>query len=78
MIASNPGRIGFTDANSSPEPNDYNEHGGIYLHLVRNGHDFVNFGNGFEFALVDEDNATEPTGIREHANVPREEIVRVN
>jgi hypothetical protein len=43
---------------------------------VRNGLDFVNFGNGFELALVDEDNATEPTGIREHANIPMEKIVR--
>jgi DNA-binding beta-propeller fold protein YncE len=77
VIANYPGRIGFTDANASPEPNDMDEHGGIYKHLVDNGLEFVNFGNGFEFALVDEDNATEPTGIREHANVPREEIVRV-
>ncbi len=76
VIANYPGRIGFTDANSSPEPNDLNEHGGIYAHLLRNGRDFVNFGNGFEFALVDEDNQTEPTGIREHANVPMEKIVR--
>ena len=76
VIAAFPGRIGFTDANSSPEPNDYNEHGGIYAHLVRNGLDFVNFGNGFELALVDEDDATEPTGIREHANIPMEKIVR--
>jgi DNA-binding beta-propeller fold protein YncE len=76
IIANYPGRIGFTDANSSPEPNDYNEHGGIYAHLVRHGLDFVNFGNGFEFALVDESDQTEPTGIREHANVPMEKIVR--
>jgi DNA-binding beta-propeller fold protein YncE len=76
VIANYPGRIGFTDADASPEPNDLNEHGGIYAHLVRNGRDFVNFGNGFEFALVDEDNQTEPTGIREHANVPMEKIVR--
>ncbi len=60
----------------SPEPNDLNEHGGIYAHLLRNGLDFVNFGNGYEFALVDEDGQTEPTGIREHANVPMEKIVR--
>jgi DNA-binding beta-propeller fold protein YncE len=73
-----PGRVGFTDANASPAPDDYNEHGGIYLHLYRNGKTFVNFGNGFEFALVDEDGATEPTGIREHANVPMEKIVRDN
>jgi len=76
VIAGWPGRIGFTDANSSPEPHDYNEHGGVYAHLVRSGLDFVNFGNGYEFALVDEDNATEPTGIRQHANVPMEQIVR--
>ncbi|HET6147520.1 MAG TPA: bifunctional YncE family protein/alkaline phosphatase family protein [Polyangia bacterium] len=78
VIAHYPGRIGFTDADASPEPNDYNQHGGIYAHLARHGKSFVNFGNGFEFALVDEDNATEPTGIREHANVPMEKVVRDN
>ena len=71
-----PGRIGFTDANSSPEPNDYDEHGGVYMHLARNGQSFVNFGNGYEFALVDEAGGTEPTGIREHANVPMEKVLR--
>ena len=76
VIANYPGRIGFTDANSSPEPNDYNEHGGIYAHLVRHGRNFVNFGNGFEFAIVDEDFGTEPTGIREHTNIPMEKVVR--
>ena len=43
---------------------------------MRNGYDFVNFGNGFEFAVIDEDGATEPTGVREHANVPMEKVVR--
>jgi DNA-binding beta-propeller fold protein YncE len=73
-----PGRLGFTDANSSPEPNDYNVHGGIYLHLARNGQTFVNFGNGYEFAIVDEDGGTEPTGIRNHVNVPMEKVLRDN
>ncbi len=73
-----PGRLGFTDANGSPDPNDYNQHGGIYLHLARNGKSFVNFGNGFEFAQVDEDYGTEPTGIRQHVNVPMEKVVRDN
>jgi DNA-binding beta-propeller fold protein YncE len=76
VIANYPGRIGFADGSGSPEPNDLNEHGGIYAHLLRNGRDFVNFGNGFEFALVDEDGQTQPTGIRQHANVPMEKIVR--
>jgi DNA-binding beta-propeller fold protein YncE len=71
-----PGRLGFTDANSSPDPNDYDEHGGIFAHLARNRKDFINFGNGYEFAIVDEDGGTEPTGIRHHVNVPMEKILR--
>ena len=71
-----PGRLGFTDANSSADPNDYDEHGGIFAHLARNRKDFVNFGNGYEFAIVDEDGGTEPTGIRHHVNVPMEKILR--
>jgi hypothetical protein len=73
-----PGRLGFTDADGSPDPHDYNQHSGAYLHLARNGVSFVNFGNGFEFAQVDEDGSTEPTGIREHVNVPMEKVVRDN
>jgi DNA-binding beta-propeller fold protein YncE len=73
-----PGRLGFTDADGSPEPHDYNQHGGVYLHLARHGKSFMNFGNGFEFAEVDEDHGTEPTGIREHVNVPMEKVVREN
>ncbi len=78
VIEAYPGRIGFTDANSSPEPNDYNEHGGIYLHLARHGKSFVNFGNGYEFAVIDEPRGAEPTGAREHVNVPMEKVVRDN
>lgn len=78
VIANYPGRIGFTDANSSPEPNDYNQHGGIYMHLHRHGKNFVNFGNGFEFAVIDEPFGAEPTGARERANVPMEKVVRDN
>jgi DNA-binding beta-propeller fold protein YncE len=78
VITGFPGRIGFTDANASPEPNDYNEQGGIYLHLNRYGKSFVNFGNGFEFAVIDEPGGAEPTGAREHVNVPMEQNVRDN
>jgi len=78
LIARYPGRIGFSGSNASPEPDDYNQHGDIYRHLVRNGRTFVNFGNGFELALVDEDAGTEPTGIRQHANIPMEKVVRDN
>jgi hypothetical protein len=71
-----PGRLGFTDADGSPAPEDYNQHGSIYLHLFRNGKSFVNFGNGYEFAEVDEDSGTDPTGIRNHVNVPMEKVLR--
>jgi DNA-binding beta-propeller fold protein YncE len=78
VIAGFPGRIGFTDANASPEPNDLDEFGGIFAHLSRNGSSFVNFGNGYEFAILDEDGSTEPTGVREHVNVPMEKLLRDN
>ena len=78
VIRDFPGRIGFTDANASPEPNDLNEHGGMFLHLTRQGKSVVNFGNGFEFAVIDEPGGAEPTGAREHANVPMEKVVRDN
>jgi len=78
VIKNYPGRVGFTDANASPEPNDYNEQGGMFLHLSRNGKSFINFGNGFEFAVIDEPGGAEPTGAREHVNVPMEKVVRDN
>ena len=78
VIKDFPGRIGFTDANASPEPNDLNEHGGMFLHLTRHGKSVINFGNGFEFAVIDEPGGAEPTGAREHANVPMEKVVRDN
>src|SRR5262245_14138078 len=78
VIRNYPGRLGFTDATGSPDPQDYNENGGIYLHLATHGVPFVNFGNGYEFAIVDEDGGTEPTGIRHHVNVPMEKVVRDN
>jgi hypothetical protein len=78
VIKDYPGRIGFTNANSSPEPNDYNEAGGIYLHLNRHGKSFINFGNGYEFTVIDEPFGADPTGAREHVNVPMEKVVRDN
>jgi DNA-binding beta-propeller fold protein YncE len=78
VIRDFPGRVGFTDANASPEPNDLNEHGGMFLHLTRHGRSVLNFGNGFEFAVIDEPRGADPTGAREHANVPMEKVVRDN
>ncbi len=78
MFGPYPGRLGFTDADGSPDPHDYNQHGSVFLHLARNGKRFVNFGNGYEFAQVDEDAGTEPTGIRQQVNVPMEKVLRDN
>jgi hypothetical protein len=72
------GRLGFTDANASAEPHDFPQHGGLFMHLHRHGKPFVNFGEGYEFAIVDEDGGTEPTGIRHHVNVPMEKVLRDN
>jgi DNA-binding beta-propeller fold protein YncE len=78
IYTSYPGRLGFTDANGSPDPNDYPQHGTLFSHLHRNGKGFINFGEGYEFALVDEDFGTEPTGIREHVNIPMLKVLRDN
>src|SRR5262249_42696428 len=50
-----PGRLGFTDADGSPDPHDYNQHGSMHAHLTRHGVSLITFGNGDEFAEVDED-----------------------
>jgi DNA-binding beta-propeller fold protein YncE len=70
------GRIGFTDANAGQEPHDYPQHGSIWDHLSRNKIEFANFGEGFEFAVLDEDPKTEPTGAREHVNTPMLKVLR--
>jgi hypothetical protein len=54
------------------------QHGSLFLHLHRNGKGFINFGEGHEFAIVDEDANTEPTGIRQHVNIPMEKVLRDN
>ena len=46
--------------------------------MNRYGKSFINFGNGYEFAVIDEPGGAEPTGAREHVNVPMEKVVRDN
>ena len=78
VIAEFPGRIGFSGVNESPEPIDYNKHGGVFLHLVRNGRSVLNFGNGTEVANVDETDDSSPTGTRQHVNIPMMKVLRDN
>src|SRR5262245_20669319 len=65
-----PGRLGFTESNSALAPEDYPEAGSIWEHLYRNGIEFYNYGEGFEFAGIDESAGLEPTGARLPVNVP--------
>src|SRR5262245_48324999 len=61
-----------------PEPNDLKQHGVMFLHLTRHGRSVINFGNGYEFAVIDEPGGADPTGAREHVNVPMEKVLRDN
>jgi YVTN family beta-propeller protein len=44
-----PGRFGMTGASGAIYPEDYNQHGSLWDHLVRNKKEFFNFGFGVEF-----------------------------
>lgn len=65
-----PGRRAIFESNSSLMPEDYWEDGAIWEHLHRHGIRFRNYGEGFEFAGVDEGPGLKPTGARETLNIP--------
>lgn len=65
-----PGRRAIFESNSSLMPEDYWEDGAIWEHLHRHGIRFRNYGEGFEFAGVDEGPGLKPTGARETVNIP--------
>lgn len=65
-----PGRLAFFESNSALTPEDYLEHGSMWAHLHRNGVPFRNYGEGFEFAGISEDEDTKPTGARLSVNIP--------
>lgn len=44
-----PGRFGMTGASGAIYPEEYNQHGSLWDHLVRNKKEFYNFGFGVEF-----------------------------
>jgi YVTN family beta-propeller protein len=68
-----PGRLEFASSNSSVHPEDEVEGGTIWHHFARHGTSFLNFGEGFELAGVDEDKDLEPSGARFLTNVPMPE-----
>jgi YVTN family beta-propeller protein len=65
-----PGRRYSMGSNGSLIPEDYPEAGSMWEHLGRNGIRFRNYGEGFEFPGVMEDEDEHPTGAREAVNIP--------
>jgi YVTN family beta-propeller protein len=64
------GRRASFDSNGSIAPEDYPEAGSMWEHLARHDIRFRNYGEGFEFAGVHEDEGETPTGAREVVNIP--------
>jgi hypothetical protein len=65
-----PGRRYAMGSNGSLIPEDYPEAGSMWEHLARNGIRFRNYGEGFEFPGVEEEEEERPSGAREVVNVP--------
>ena len=63
--SSAPGRRYAMGSNGSLMPEDYPEAGSMWEHLARNGIRFRNYGEGFEFPGVEEEEDEHPTGARE-------------
>lgn len=68
-----PGRLLFAGSDSSVHPEEQLEAGALWHHLERNHVSFLNFGEGFELAGVNEGEGIEPTGARFFTNVPMPE-----
>jgi len=68
--SSAPGRRILFGSNSSVMPEDYLEAGTLWHHLARHGVSFRNWGEGFEFAGIDEGPGLKPTGARLPLNIP--------
>lgn len=64
LFSSAPGRKYVASSSGAVYPEDYNEAGGMWEHLSRNGVSFFNFGQGFEFSGADEQQWHKYTGIK--------------
>lgn len=73
-----PGRRYSMGSNGSLLPEDYPEAGSMWEHLARHGITFRNYGEGFEFPGVGEDDDERPTGAREVGNYPMPKILYDN
>jgi YVTN family beta-propeller protein len=70
-----PGRRYSMGSNGSLIPEDYPEAGAMWDHLGRFGVSFRNYGEGFEFPGVEEEEDEFPTGAREVVNVPMPKVL---
>jgi hypothetical protein len=70
-----PGRRYSMGSNGSLIPEDYPEAGSMWEHLGRHRIRFRNYGEGFEFPGVMEDQDERPTGAREVVNVPMPKVL---
>ncbi len=73
-----PGRRASFGGNASIAPEDYPEAGTLWDHLARGGVGFRNYGEGFEFAGVGEDEDEHKSGARETVNIPMEKVLYDN
>lgn len=76
--SSAPGRRYSFGSNGSIQPDDYPEAGAMWEHLARGRVPFRNYGEGFEFAGVDEGPNNGRTGAREVVNVPMSQVLYLN
>ena len=72
------GRLVSFGSNGSQIPEDYLENGSLWEHLGRNNISFRNYGEGFEFAGVDEDEPFSRSGAGEVINFPMPKILYDN
>jgi YVTN family beta-propeller protein len=64
LFSTAPGRKYVAGSSGAVYPEDYNEAGGMWEHLSRNGISFYNFGQGFEFSGAEEEQWHKFTGIK--------------
>ncbi len=69
-IGTAPGRLSFPGTAASVQPEDMAEGGTIWNHLASHGVSFLNFGEGFELAGINQGRGLEPSGARYFTNVP--------
>jgi hypothetical protein len=72
------GRLVSFGSNGSQIPEDYLENGSMWEHLGRNNISFRNYGEGFEFADVDENLPFSRSGAGEIVNFPMPKILYDN